>query len=440
MSTHNALPHADGPEKSVLSSILQDPDEHLPIAQEAGLRPESFHIPAHATIFAAILDQSQKGHPIELVSFTQHLRAAGELETVGGPAGLTGLCTYAPTAAHFQHHLRLLLDHYRLRQLAILCTDTLAAIQDPSPDLPALLDGHAGALERIRTAAEACEATSTPIRATLREVMADIEDRLAGRHDPLLPTPWPSLEAGRGHLIIVAARPGGGKTAMALNWLEHIATQAGEPTTAISIEQPGRELGYRTLSSASSTPLADIGPDRQLTRGELQRLQGAVEKLENSPFHTHDLPGAHVGDVLRVIRADHRRLGVKIFALDYLQKLQPRPGQEAMTDKQRIDSALRDLDALRKKLGITLILLAQLDRKADGVPARRIPMAWLSDTSQTEKDADTVIVLGDYGGETPPTLPDAHRLLEAASPKQRHRGRSAFPIALAQETTTFYEP
>ena len=123
-----ALPNATGPEKSILSSMMQEPTEYIGAAVEEHLAPGHFYIPAHGTLYEVLLELYEKGQPIELVSLTQLLKDRNLLENLGGPAELTAIYTYSPTAAHFQHHLGIVKSKHILRSVISSCTESISKV------------------------------------------------------------------------------------------------------------------------------------------------------------------------------------------------------------------------------------------------------------------------------------------------------------------------
>jgi len=139
-SSERALPHASGAEKSILSSMLQDPTEYVGLAEENGLTSEHFYYPVHKTIYKVIGELSESQTEIELVSLTQIFIDRKLLDKIGGPATLSEIYTYAPTPAHFKHHLDLVQDKFTLRSVIDTCTAAITRAYEDQEEVPALLD------------------------------------------------------------------------------------------------------------------------------------------------------------------------------------------------------------------------------------------------------------------------------------------------------------
>ena len=135
-----ALPHALGPEKSLLSSMLQDPQEYIGVAIEEKLTTEHFYLPSHSTLFGFLIELFEGGHEVELVSLVQRLLDRGLLDRVGGPAALTDLYTYAPSPGHFRHHLQHVKDKFVLRSIIQNSNEAIAQAYDAPDEVATLLD------------------------------------------------------------------------------------------------------------------------------------------------------------------------------------------------------------------------------------------------------------------------------------------------------------
>ena len=137
-----ALPHALGPEKSLLSSMLQEPQEYIAVAIEEKLTAEHFYLPSHSTLFGFLIDLFEKNHEVELVSLVQRLLDKGQLERVGGAAAVTDLYTYAPSPGHFRHHLQHVKDKYVLRSIIRHSNEAIAQAYDAPDEVAGYLAPH----------------------------------------------------------------------------------------------------------------------------------------------------------------------------------------------------------------------------------------------------------------------------------------------------------
>ena len=135
-----ALPNATGPEKSILSSMMQEPTEYIGAAVEEHLTPDHFYVPSHGILYKILLELYEKNQPIELVSLTQLLKDRELLENLGGPSELTSIYTYSPTAAHFEHHLGIVKSKFVLRAVISSCTESIGKAYEDPDDVQNFLD------------------------------------------------------------------------------------------------------------------------------------------------------------------------------------------------------------------------------------------------------------------------------------------------------------
>jgi replicative DNA helicase len=429
-------------EKSVICAMMQTPNQAISEAQDLGLRPDHFSFPACRTMFSELIEMHDKAIPIELPSVTVRLAERNLLENCGGGAGVSGIYT-AGWTGNLTFYAKTVTNAWATRQAVAACNESIDTILTTPDALQANLDALRTKIDSIIIGAEQSSEPASQIGKVLGDVVQDLQNRMDGKDIAEIPCPWSKIRVGRGSLVVVGARPGMGKTAFILNWLEFLATQS-EPSCLISLEMGETELGYRTLASQSKVPIGSYSNEDlksgALTRGNLAEIVKSTTKFKDAPLYLKQIPGGHRGDVCQAMRTAHRRYGIKVFALDYLQLIEPLNKEEGISDKRRIDSALRAINATRKQLGATLIVAAQIDRQADDRPAAEMPMGFLSDTSQTEKDADTIIFLGErteeqerfWSGDESTTAPRA-----AAMKKQRGRGTGVVNMEFQRNTTTW---
>ncbi len=177
-----ALPHAVGPEKSLLSTMLQDPQEYIGLAVEERLTAAHFYLPNHSTLFGFLIELFEAGHEVELVSLVQRLLDKGLLERVGGPGYLTELYTYAPSPGHFRHHLQHVKDKFTLRAIIRSSNEAVALAYETPDEVPELLDSVEQSFLSIRESAETTQAQT--LKQTVEEVMRDFQRLLSKRNSP----------------------------------------------------------------------------------------------------------------------------------------------------------------------------------------------------------------------------------------------------------------
>ena len=205
------LPHALGPEKSVLSSMLKDPEQWIGRAHEEGLTRDHFYLPGHGLLFETLSDLNSKGTEIELVSLVQLLHDRAILDHVGGPSAVTDIYTYAPNAAHFMTHLGIVKDKYTLRSIIQTCTESITDAYDNPEETTQLLDRVEQSVLGIRQGNES--ARGFDIKESVGEVMTRFQEILAGEMEVQgVATGYPDLDhmskgLKPGEMFVVAARP-----------------------------------------------------------------------------------------------------------------------------------------------------------------------------------------------------------------------------------------
>lgn len=441
-----ALPHALGPEKSVLSSILQDPAEWLAVALEERLAPDHFYLPSHSTLFEMLVELYGAGQEIELVSLVQRLLDRGQLDRVGGPAGLTDLYTYAPSPGHFRHHLKMVKDKHVLRSLIRVSNETIAGAYD-TPDAAAdLLDATEAAVLAIR------DSGSKGTEGTLKEAVASVLDEmrqlLTGDRVSLgLPTGLRGLDGKtgglkNGEMFVIAARPSMGKTALMMNIVEGTAVDAGLPTLVFSVEMSRHALVRRLVHSRARVSPSKVTSGDTMSKGDLQRIHRAALEINVAPLHIDHTPGITIVELRAKARRVHRTVGLKLIAIDYLQLLKSRSKQAQNSREREIAEISAGIKQLAGELDIPIIILAQLNRgpesrqgKACGIPR----LADLRESGSIEQDADLVGLLyrpGYYATTDQERADDAGRA-QLILAKNRNGETGPIPLTWIEEITTF---
>lgn len=425
-----SLPSAEECERSVLSSILKNPEFCLQTAMENGVTEESFHIYPHGLLFGFVKKRWEDDLPCELVELTQALRAEGVLENIGGPSYITQVYTFAPSEAHFSYHLSLLRNAQALRAVIENCTEAVNQAYANGAQGMDVLSEVIGKLERVQNAQDTSGQSKTkPIKDLLTHVLSNIEARTKGEEQEWLPLPWKQVKITRGGCAFIGARPAKGKSAMLMNAAEHLAIEHNEPVCFISLEMDPTQLAERALSTQS---MVHTSAAKTLTTHEQLKIKEASIRLAGCPLYISDMPGATADEIIVEMRKVQRLHGVNVFFVDYIQYIGPSTNEEAHRDKLRIDSALMKMDVARKKLGMTHVFAAQLDRDADKMLGREMTMRLLSDTSLLEKIAYQVVMLGDRK-DTDPLAED--RLMEANVVKNRCGSSGYFPMVFRKKYT-----
>jgi replicative DNA helicase len=395
-SSARSLPNATGPEKSVLSSMMQDSATHIGKSVEEHLTPEHFYLPAHGTLFKLMLELYEKGKPIELVSLTQTLSDRGLLENIGGPSELTSIYTSAPTAAHFEYHLEIVKAKYLLRSVIASCTESITGAYEEPEDVQGFLDEVEQKVFAIKEGSEV--QGELKARDLIGEVLEMIEQFAAGERGMQgISTGYPDLDEMSnglkpGEMFIIAARPSMGKTSFMMNIVEEVSVNQGIPSLVFSCEMTAQQIVQRVLFARARFALSNLKPGFQLTRGELQRIQQAAKELMDAPLFIDDTPSITIGDVRAKARRKKRDEDIQLIAIDYLQLMRSKSRQAESSREREISEISAGLKGIAKELQIPVIVLAQLNRGPEqrgGTPR----MSDLRESGSIEQDADMVGLL-----------------------------------------------
>lgn len=391
------LPHAVGPEKSVISSMMTDCQELIPEAIELGLSPAHFYLPAHSLIFEQMLAMFNEVGHVELVAFTQRLLDLGLLENAGGPATITDIYTYAPTAGHFQAHLQIVKDKFILRKLIQGANETVQLAYDAPEDVEAILDATEAQISGIR---EACEVSKVfSMQSVVIRAIEAIETKIATKGAPQgLLTDFRDLDWKLGGLLpgqmfVIAGRPGMGKTSMLMNIIENVSFRRDDPSFVFSLEMSDTELVTRAIYSRAGFEMNDERGDFKIPdKGSLIRLQNAALEIKRSVLRIDDTQGMTIMQIRAKLRRAVRRHGIKLAAIDHLGLIRSNGKNNGNREREVAEISI-GMKGLAKELGIPIILLCQINRESERRGGNRPGEPKLSDLRESgaiEQDADFV--------------------------------------------------
>jgi replicative DNA helicase len=392
-----AMPHALGPEKSILSSMLQNPQEYISTAIEEKLTKAHFYLPAHGILFELLLEFFEKGQEVEMISMMQKLIDKGMLENIGGPAALTELFGYAPNSGHFLPHLTFVKDKFTLRSIITSCNEAIAGAFDNPEEVDRLLDSVETAVLAIRENSEVNKAVT--IRSAVSEVMDHFgamcsdekksQGHLTGYED--LDRMSGGLKAGE--MFIIAARPSMGKTSFMMNIVEHICIDQQQPAMVFSCEMSTFQIVQRLVFSRARFKLSDLNKGLKPQKKDLINIKRASDEIANSKLFIDDTPGITINDLRAKARRKKRDENIKLIAVDYLQLMRSLSKQAANSREREIAEISAGLKALAKELGIPVIVLAQLNRGPESRTGGKPRMSDLRESGSIEQDADLIGLL-----------------------------------------------
>jgi len=395
-----ALPHALGPEKSLLSSMLQDPQEYISAAIEEKLTPEHFYLPAHVTLFDFLVKLFEAGQEVELVSLIQKLLDRGLLDRVGGPAAITDLFTYAPSPGHFRHHLQLVKDKFILRSIIQQSNEAIAQAYDAPDEVAALLDTVESKILNIR---EGTETNKVPtIIQSVDEVFKQFQKLLAGEQSAQgITTGFEMLDRMSnglkpGEMFVVAARPSMGKTSLMMNIVEHVCVDLEKPSMVFSCEMSSFQLVQRLVFARAKFALSQLSRGYTPVKGELQRIQRACGDITQAKLFIDDTAGISINELRAKARRKKRDEDIQFIAIDYLQLMKSRTKQAENSREREIAEISAGIKGLAKELSIPILILAQLNRGPESRTGKSLGVPRMSDLRESgaiEQDADMVGLL-----------------------------------------------
>ncbi len=445
-------------EMSLLGSMILDPRVIADvIAIVKG--PEAFYDERHGLIFQALIEVFDKHHSGDLVQLNQSLADKGVLQQIGGAEYLVTLAQDVPTAANAPHFARIIAEKYKLRRLidaaGQILYDTYHAGKVVGDDAARLVDT---AESRIFEIAQEDQTSDPQALAELLQIEFDRIEASEGQGISGLPTGFTDLDKltgglQRGEMIIIAARPSMGKTALALNIAEEIARGgrtkwdnhpkgAGVGVAVFSLEMTKTAVTQRFISAMSGFSSQDIRGGRRLSPAEYSTLTDACDELKQCPIFVDDTPGLSV----MALRARARRMvsrhDVRCVIVDYLQLLTS-PGQSRESRQVEVSAISRGIKALARELDIPVICLSQLNRASEQREGNRPRMSDLRESGSIEQDADVVMLLHredyyhvaneDWAANNPEKIGTAELIIA----KQRNGPTDVVRLTWDAETTRF---
>jgi replicative DNA helicase len=377
-------------ERAVLGSILLKPD----VCDDVTLliRAEDFFDEAHQLLYRHLLELHDAGKRVDATIVLERLRTKGDLERIGGAAALAEVVEAVPHAAHASHYAHIVRDKAVLRALIDAGTDILRDAYDAADEPRQLL---ARAEERIFSILEKrSSAEAKSIQQVLTDVMIRMDARMKHEHAiGGVETGFGDLDRLCGglhnsELIILAARPSMGKTALAMNIAEHVAIGLGQAVLFVSLEMACLELADRLLCSA-----AQVNGNRlrngTISQEDRRRLVQKSTEIGSAPLFIDDTPGRTLTEIAAVARRLKRKSGLALVVIDYLQLIEPDNPRDPR--QEQVARIARRLKTMCRELDLPVLCLAQLNRQAEVSRDNRPRLNHLRESGAIEQDADVVM-------------------------------------------------
>lgn len=386
-------PQAIPLEEAVLGALMLD-REALPLVMDI-LRPESFYVEGHQHIYRAVIKLFERSNPVDLLTVTEELKKAGELDKIGGGYYLVELTNRVASAANIEYHARIIAQKHIQRELINVSTRTIRDAYEDTTDVFNLLDDAEKGLFAItqNNLSRSYESMGTLSGKVLKQI-----EELSKKGDGLTGVPTGFTDLDRltsgwqpSDLIILAARPGMGKTSMVLAVALNAARDFNKGVALFSLEMASTQLVQRLISMESEIPATKFR-NGKLEDYEWQMLQTTVERLSSVPIFIDDTPGINIFE----LRAKCRRLkmqhDIQMVIIDYLQLMTgSSEGNRGGNREQEIGSISRALKGLAKELNVPVIALSQLSRAVEVRGGSKRPqLSDLRESGSIEQDADIV--------------------------------------------------
>lgn len=432
------LPHDPVAEQSVLGSIFISPNSIISLADE--LVPDDFYKPANKIVFKTMLSLLVKGEPIDATTMVSALTNQGDISKIGGMNYIVELVNSTPTSKNVEHYAKLVKEKATLRKV----------IADLSESLSSAYQGDVSISDIISKTEKSMLDISNQNTGTGFRNVADILDthmqivETRSQTDGFvtgLSTGFVGLDKittglHEGNLIILAARPAMGKTALALNIAKHVATMERKTAVIFSLEMGAEELIERMVASEGMVPGYHLKTGN-LSTDEWKRLVHAQNNLYDTPIFVDDTAGIRISEIRSKAKKLSQEMGgLGIIIIDYLQLI---TGSKGENRQQIVSEISRELKILAKDLKVPVIALSQLSRAVEQRQDKRPMLADLRESGSIEQDADIVAFLyrEAYYQKEQADSQEANNVTELILEKNRHGSLGTVKLYFHKEYTKF---
>jgi len=386
-------PQAIELEEAVLGAVLLEQDAFFVVSTI--LKEDHFYKENNGLIFKAVVQLAAKNDRIDILTVTQQLKRNGDLEVVGGSFYVSSLTNRIASSANIEHHARIVAQKFISRQMILLSTQVIMRAYDDATDCFDLIDYANSETTKLLNGFESKQAMH--IGLIKNQVIDNCKDALFNNKPSGIPIKLKALQKNtngwrKGNLIILAGRPGMGKTAAALSFAYDPAKLHNIPVAFFSLEMTKLELCGRIMSAESGVTSQKIN-NNTVTTGELSAIIDDTKILDDVPLYVDDTAAI---SLVRLRSKAYKMVmehGVQLIVIDYLQ-LMSGSGDEGNRE-QEISVISRGLKSLAKELDIPIIALSQLSRQTENRPgqSKKPQLSDLRESGAIEQDADMVIFL-----------------------------------------------
>jgi replicative DNA helicase len=376
-------------EQQVLGSLMLDPE----LCDEVSLivRADDFYAPAHQKLFHHILELHNDGTPLDPTLLVNRLKSAGDFEFIGGVSYLAEVMQSVATAANAEYYARVIREKATLRNLIHCATEMLGEAFNPANDARDVLSRAEQNIFAINDSRSANEVHG--MNSIVQEAFDRIARRIEKGASDGLATGFTDLDGLTGglqnsELVILAARPSMGKTALATNIVQHVTLHSNLPALFVSLEMSRLELVDRMLCSLAEVDAHKVRKGH-VSQQDRQKLIQRCSELSQTPLFVDDTPARRVTEIAANARRLKRRHGLGLLVVDYLQLIEPDNASDPR--QEQVAKVARRLKGLARELEIPVLCLAQLNRQAEASKDNRPRLSHLRESGAIEQDADVVM-------------------------------------------------
>jgi replicative DNA helicase len=409
------------------------------------LKPESFYKESHQHIYNSMLELFQNTQPIDLLTVIEQLKKNGKLEICGGAYYLTSLTNRVGSAANVEYHARIVSQKYIQRELIRISSETLRDAYEDTSDVFDLLDKAESNLFSIAESniRKNYDRMSTLINAAIKQIEAarNQQDGLSG-----VPSGFTGLDRLTGgwqksDLVVVAARPGMGKTAFVLSLARNVAVEFKKPIAIFSLEMSSVQLVNRLIASETEIAAEKLKKGK-LEEHEWAQLNTQIRSLTEAPIFIDDTPGLNIFELRAKCRRLKAQFDIQLVIIDYLQLMSA--GADKGNREQEISTISRSLKSIAKELDIPIIALSQLSRAVETRGGNKKPqLSDLRESGAIEQDADMVMFIYRaeyYGLDTDENGNSTAGKAELIISKHRNGALAEIPLRFISELAKFKDP
>ena len=431
-------PHDLVAEQSVLGAVFIAPDTIISLADE--LVPDDFYKPANKIVFKTMLSLFKKGEPIDATTMVSALTNQGDISKIGGMNYVVELVNSTPTSKNVEHYAKLVKEKATLRKVIANLSESLSSAYQGDVSISDIISKTEKSMLDISN-----QNTGTGFRNVadildthmqIVETRSQTDGFVTGLSTGFVGLDKITTGLHEGNLIILAARPAMGKTALALNIAKHVAVQEHKPTVIFSLEMGAEELIERIVASEGMVPGYHLKTGN-LSTDEWKRFVQAQSNLYDTPIFVDDTAGIRISEIRSKARKLSQEMGgLGIIIIDYLQLI---TGSKGENRQQIVSEISRELKILAKDLRVPVIALSQLSRSVEQRQDKRPMLSDLRESGSIEQDADIVAFLyrDAYYQKEHADSQEADNVTELILEKNRHGSLGTVKLYFHKEYTKF---